>query len=205
MVKSVILGGLLLLGVGLLGIKVQATADEVASDVLSKDLDLSPNDGAKITTKRDPRGPNSELYWAIFHRDSTRLRELLDKKVVDVNAVFPNGEHYPNGNGTETTTLLQQAVYRGNVEMVKLLVEYGADPNQRRLDRFGLAVSPLSTAVRFAAHPDIVKFLIENGADPHQRYDDNNTLLLEAMADPRPSKKWVEVARLLLDQGLDPN
>jgi ankyrin repeat protein len=187
MMKSVVLGGFLL-GSCLFGVKVQAAADEVTGDFLSKDLDLSPS---------------KELYWAVFYGDLTVVRELLDEKVMDVNAVFPGGEVYRNNTDIDTT-LLETAIYRGEDEIVKLLVEHGADPNQRRLNRFGAIASPLQSAICFA-RPNIVKILLENGADPHQRYRYNNTLLHEAMINFIPSNRWLDAVTLLLDQGLDPN
>jgi ankyrin repeat protein len=204
MIKSVILGGLLL-GSCLFGVKVRAAVDEVMGDFLSKDLGLSPGREANIMARiREKCEPNSKLYWAVRSGNLTVVRELLDEKVRDVNEVFPDGEVYHNGTGTDTTTLLETAIRRGNEEIVKLLMEHGADPNQRRLNRFGLYASPLEVAVRFAK-PNIVNILLENDADPHQRYSNNNPLLFEAMVNFLPSNKWLKAVRLLLDQGLDPN
>jgi ankyrin repeat protein len=207
MIKMVVLGGLLL-GSCLFGVKVQAAADEVTGDFLSEDLGLPPNDEANTTTRtqenQEKYGLNRELYWAVRSKDLTVARELLDEKVVDVNEVFPDGEVYYNGTGTDSTTLLETAIGRRDMEMVKLLMEHGADPHQMRRDRFGFLISPLKKAVR-SASLDVVKFLLENGADFHQTYDNNGTLLLAAMENIIASDEWIEIVKLLLDQGLDPN
>ena len=61
-------------------------------------------------------------------------------------------------------TSLCKAAEKGNIDVLTLLVEYGADINHRNLKG--------ETAVMIAAkngHKNAVNFLVENGADPEIR------------------------------------
>ena len=107
---------------------------------------------------------NAELLAMMSDRtfDETRARELLDT-VPEIDGVFL-GPHRSN------TTYMDQAVAANNIRMVKLLFEYGADPNfhgdkgwicpfwdlQYRAD------DEEDDKVRLS----IVQTFLENGADP---------------------------------------
>ncbi|KAJ9614126.1 hypothetical protein H2200_002262 [Cladophialophora chaetospira] len=82
-------------------------------------------------------------------------------------------------------TALEAASRRGNVEMVKLLLESGADVNARD----GVA---LVEASRWG-HLDVLRLLIEQGADLNAR---NGMALVEASANSR-----MDVLRLLIRRG----
>lgn len=95
---------------------------------------------------------------------------------------------------------LHQAAQAGNLELAKLLLHHGADPN---LD-YGLAniigpYTPLSDAVS-TRHYEVAELLLENGADPNVaggRNHDNLFLFAIAYLDARFTK-------LMLDHGADP-
>jgi len=83
----------------------------------------------------------------------------------------------------------------GHLEVVKLLLEHGADPNVKNRD----GKTPLHNAAS-EGHLEVVKLLLERGADPNVKDDDGNT--------PLHNAAWrghLEVVKLLLEHGADPN
>ena len=108
-------------------------------------------------------------------------------------------------------TSLFQAAYSGNLDMVKLLVEAGADVNKRSVVEEGNAGDSQSVPVMYGClmkKPEIVKYLLEHGADPNAIIIREHTLLAEAVY--RNSSEGipglcVETAELLLSAGANPN
>ena len=89
---------------------------------------------------------------------------------------------------------LLQAVHKGNLEVVKILVDNGADVNS--------SVSKNTRALILAAERDkfeIVKYLVENGADVNLRDYGNTTALMMA------SFENLEIVRYLIEKGADVN
>lgn len=114
-----------------------------------------------------------------------RLRELLD---ADPEAIR---ERTPDG-----FTALGLAAFLGGPQVVRILLERGADPDDDADNRFG--VRPVHAAS--AAHDhDTLRLLLEAGADPNQRQQGGFTPLHTAA-----HTDDVELARLLLDHGADP-
>lgn len=97
-----------------------------------------------------------------------------------------------SGNGT---TALHWAVYQHDTELVRALLDAGADPSARNL--FGS--TPLMEAA-IVGHTEIIALLLEAGAGVESTNYENQTAL---MAVARTGN--VEAARLLLDAGADPN
>lgn len=121
------------------------------------------------------------LIGAAAGGDRPGLEELLK------TGVNPNGK--PDRWGK---TALMHAVERGDVEMARLLLEAGADPD---LKAGGYA--PLGKAA-IMGHGRVVKTLLKYGADPDLKSIDGNTpLFLAAWLDR------VEVVRALLAGGAD--
>ncbi|MDC0065776.1 ankyrin repeat domain-containing protein, partial [Verrucomicrobia bacterium] len=89
-------------------------------------------------------------------------------------------------------TLLLHAIYIENKTIVKILIENGADINDK--DKNG--VTPLS----FALTKEIAELLIDKGADINAKCDDGDTPLHSAAYNGRK-----EIAELLIDKGADIN
>ncbi|MGK4568558.1 ankyrin repeat domain-containing protein [Flavobacterium sp. 3HN19-14] len=68
-------------------------------------------------------------------------------------------------------TPLCLAICKGDVEIVKKFIEYGADVNEN-----SNGMTPLMYAARYN-HVEIMKYLIENGADVKQKDGKGNTAL----------------------------
>ncbi len=79
-------------------------------------------------------------------------------EIDELEAVLPRADI--NGRNEHGMTALMRAVYHGRVEMVRLLLDQGADPNIARNDNF--------TAISLAAffgHAEIVEMLLRHGAN----------------------------------------
>jgi ankyrin repeat protein len=91
---------------------------------------------------------------------------------------------------------LRQAVRRGNVNNVGVLLERGGDPNMRyKLDL------PLLCLAAHRGYTEVARCLLEAGADVDKR----NRATLQTPLMQATAKGHVEVVRLLLDFGADVN
>ena len=99
--------------------------------------------------------PDDELpaYEAATFGRVDRLRELLDEDPATATSWSPDG-----------FTVLHLAIFGGNEEAVRLLLERGADPNALATSDIA-RVRPLGTAA-FVGRPDLEKILLDAGADP---------------------------------------
>ncbi len=95
------------------------------------------------------------------------------------------------------TTMLHTAADRGHNEIVKALLDAGADPNFQ--NRSG--DTALHEASKHHGNKEIVKALLDKGADPNLQNRSGNTALYEASA----FQGSYEAVKVLLDAGADPN
>ena len=114
-----------------------------------------------------------------------RLNALLDADPEALHARTPEG-----------FTPLGLAAFLGGPEVVRVLLERGADANDDADNQFG--VRPVNAAA--AAHDhETMRLLLDAGADPDARQQAGFTPLHSAA-----HTDDVEMARLLLDHGADP-
>lgn len=129
--------------------------EEAANTIISMINDL---DDVNISA----RSGSTLLRTAVFHDIMPVIKFILDRKEVNVN--LGDGEpDYLRGNTPLTT-----AVARG-VELVKLLLDHGADPN--------LVNAKGSTPIVEASvstDPAVIELLISRGADPYIANDDGD-------------------------------
>ena len=116
--------------------------------------------------------------------DINRVRELLDSGV-DPNTRDINGD-----------TILLFASSRDRIEIVKLLLQSGAEPN---LVNTYSGSTPLHLASSYG-YTDIVRLLLEAGANPNITNGNGNTPLHLAS-----SSGYTDIVRLLLETGANPN
>ena len=109
-----------------------------------------------------------------------RLRALLDKNPALVKAYSPDG-----------WTALH--LNFGNLEVVKLLLDRGADINA--VSKNGFSATPLQGAAAFQK-VELARLLIERGANVNCRGEEGGTPLHEAAGNGQ-----IEFAKLLLDHG----
>jgi ankyrin repeat protein len=90
----------------------------------------------------EDRDEDTVLDWALFNEDAASVRRLVKL-----------------GVGMDKDSSLHEAIEAGNMEMVELLLELGADVNAQDWERR----TPLLHAEETGRH-DIVEFLVEAGA-----------------------------------------
>ena len=121
------------------------------------------------------------LQNAIGEGNPEKLRSLVKEKGADVNAVGGRGNRY---------YLLSEAINSGNLEMVRVLLELGANPNTRENAEY-----PIIYGAAQEGNTEVVRLLIDAGADV-----DGNAALWTAI-----DHGHTEVVRLLVEAGADVN
>jgi uncharacterized protein len=111
------------------------------------------------------------------------VTKYLHEKGGDINAVATNGTGY---------NALTGAVASGHSEIVKWLLDHGAEPNYR----YAAGYTPLLTAAA-NGHLEILKALLAHGADLHAKTNDGKNALAYAQ-----ERKHTVVAEYLHSQGL---
>jgi ankyrin repeat protein len=127
------------------------------------------------------RGADYDIATASKLGDLDRVRELLDRDPQLVNQV-PTYSYY-------TGASLRNAAGAGHLEVVKLLLARGADPNQPEP-----GIAPRGGALHCAIggkHYEIVKLLLESGADPNSEVESSGNCVSMA--------KHVGAPRRMLD------
>jgi ankyrin repeat protein len=145
------------------------------ADVRKRDLhDWTPLDRAALAV--DPRDENASrfpaiarllleygaeltIYAAIALGDAARVRELVDAEPAVLRRIRPNGG------------LLTLAVRHGRIAMVRLLLDLGADVDERMtfesLEEPTLSWGMPLWHAALANQRDIVELLLDRGADPN--------------------------------------
>jgi uncharacterized protein len=153
----------------------------------------------------------SEALQALYQGDEEKARELLrpdDELSVFEAAAFgrlerlgeildedPAQAHAFSDDGF---TALHLAIFGGQEEAMRLLLERGADPNVLSTSEIA-KVPPLGTAA-FVSSVPLTQVLLDSGADPNVRGEGGFTALHSAA-----QNEDEELARLLLERGADPS
>lgn len=112
------------------------------------------------------------------------IEAVKNNDINKINSILKSGKADINSKDKYCETALMIASYKGNLEIVKLLVDNGADVNIK--SDIG------NTALMFASEYgqlDIVKYLVENGADINIKDDDGESALIHALEDSRKKRK----------------
>ncbi|KUL90278.1 hypothetical protein ZTR_01973 [Talaromyces verruculosus] len=134
-----------------------------------------------------------KFFKASMSGDMQAMKEALTSREINVNAC-------PEWEDWEGETALHRAAEYGHLEIVRLLISYGADVDRRD-------VSPVGpkTALHIAAHNGhvaIVQELLQNGADVTTRGEMGGPLLNFVLWLKRSiSNKEYEIIDLVLSQG----
>jgi ankyrin repeat protein len=134
-----------------------------------------PTTPAQVLVHLSARGAYVDICTAASIGDRERVRELLDQDPTLANRVSEYVTYYL-GSGAP----LKNAAARGHIEIVKLLLEHGADPNLREE-----GVAPHGGALYAAVankHYEIAKLLLEHGAYPNPEVESSADALSRAIA-----------------------
>ena len=134
------------------------------------------------------------LLNAIKKNDVDKCREILKSNSVNLN------KELTTSDTIIYTTPLTYAARFGNIQIIKMLLKAGADPNYGIVNES--RARPLYAAVQQRRDNDVVKVLIEAGADVNynQHFFSPTTVLHLAVRDYR-----TELIKILLDAGTNPN
>ncbi|MFN0108552.1 MAG: ankyrin repeat domain-containing protein [Blastocatellia bacterium] len=130
---------------------------------------------AQVLDHLRERGAYVDLNTAASIGDVTRVKQLLKRDPSLANKVSEYVTYYI-GSGAP----LKNAAARGHLEMVKLLLKHGADPN---LPEEGIA--PRGHALYSAVangHYEIAKLLLEHGAYPNPEVESSADALSRAIS-----------------------
>jgi ankyrin repeat protein/beta-lactamase regulating signal transducer with metallopeptidase domain len=179
-----------------------------------------------------PASPaNTSLHCAAMHGNSEFIKLLLDKGA-DINAkggraytplvtALTSGREDRNGpslllidrgadvnaSTDDGNTPLYLAISRGQIDVVRVLLAKGADPNKRTTSttsRFGNSngalLDLLNGGFRRESDVEIALLLIDKGADVNATLQNGMTPLILAT-----QAKRIDIVRALLAKGADPN
>ena len=153
----------------------------------------------------------SEALQALYQGDEQKARELLpaddDLTVFEAAAfgrterlgrILDDDSEQVHAFADDGFTALHLAIFGGQENAMRLLLERGADPNV--ISTSDLAkVPPLGTAA-FVRSAPLAQVLLDSGADPNGRGEGGFTALHSAA-----QNEDEELARLLLERGADPS
>lgn len=176
------------------GAKVNAAIDRnespIAQAMMGKHHDI-----VKLLLKAgaDPESKNyggwTLLEYATEQKDEDLVRDIIQRTAA-------KGTAQSDSERSAKAEALAKAAERGDVSMLKLLVEQGADING--INRWGSETALMKAA--YYGHADAARWLIDRGADIEARDSRGNTALNHAA--------WMgkeEVISLLLAHGADTN
>lgn len=130
--------------------------------------------------------------------DEQLFDAVLQGKAEEVNKLIEAGANINLLNDEVGESPIHVATEKGNVDILKILIENGAHLDM--LTRPGYSAAHLAV---FSNKLEALKLLLDNGADKNIKDPEGNTLLWSAVMHNN-AKKDGAVVKLLLDEGIDP-
>jgi len=160
------------------------------------------------------RSRSQTLVQAVKNNDIARVEELLNTGL-DVNMMYPVVESaFLGGTHIVYKTLLTIAcdrnIYRegDNIDMIKLLINYGADVNKDGRDDHisidQLSYPPLLECV-FRGRKNATKLLLKNGANPNVQRIHGSQTAIDYYINNYFSLDKYEMVEIFLKYDADPN
>jgi hypothetical protein len=143
------------------------------------------NSGRSMSIPRPKKPEAVPLYYAAM----LGFRDLAE------HLISEHPEHV-NAKGGKEVILMHAAARYGHADILSLLLEHGADVDERDATQ-----TPLHRAL-FFGKLEAVRFLLDRGADINARHDLDWTPLHFAV---RGKVKDIQIVRLLLEHGADVN
>ncbi|KAF3393739.1 putative ankyrin repeat protein [Penicillium rolfsii] len=164
--------------------------DNFILEFLKNEAKVSACTQAMLASKMD--------YWNDTETHMTALHVAAHFGLGLLMAVLLDGEHNLDLRDVNDRTPLHYAAENGHQDVVKLLLDKGADSNIKDNYR---SLTPLHYAVE-NGNWEVLKLLLEYGANPNIEGNGfyNQTPLYDAV-----EKDNQEMVKLLLDKGADPN
>lgn len=152
---------------------------EIVKYLLEKGVNIDPK----------TREGATPLAWAVIRGHNEVAAYLIDK-----------GADIHNKSGLLQLDALGHASSKGNSDLIKLLLQKGANIDSRTNNDDGM--TPLHIAVAFG-QPESIKILLEKGADIEAQDKHHNTPLLSALGRSSSFKpeKRMEILKLLIEKG----
>jgi len=131
---------------------------------------------------------------------------------VSVHAALERGRRQANHADTRWWRPITAAVRRRDLEMVRLLLDHGADPN---LPEDGAPVGQALWTAVYLDHPEMAKLLLEHGANPNTSPESSGSAVGHARRNPEmlalllrygakeESRPFEEIDRLIEERRLD--
>lgn len=120
---------------------------------------VATEEGEGTNTASAEEADNSEFFHTCSEGNYEKFKSLLDANPSLVHATTKDGEH-----------CLHLCAISGNTEIVKTLLEKGANPDIRSTWKQGLRMHPLSWNTFYGRH-DIIELLLQYGADIEADFD----------------------------------
>jgi hypothetical protein len=159
--------------------------DPVWLGVIQQDMDLVAS-GLKACPEVVHSPPLDHSTWLALVVDSgnVEIAELMINSGCPIDVVPSNGK--------DTTTPLIAAIYAEQVDMVRLFLEKGADPN------YGFPIGSIGVAKGAEAALKIIKLLIEYGANVNHHYLEHDPKYAYTILDRAQTE---DIRQLLLQHG----
>jgi len=160
----------------------------------SCDLVADTNKISQWNPKDYFEGSAAELAEAAMQGDAKEVTRLIKEEGVNPDTSF----------GKDGMPLLAWPILTENPEGLKALLENGADPNARMINKSLERGQNLDNAMVMAAgwpNPRYLEMLLKHGGDPNTKNSNNESLILEAFLKQR---QWRNI-QLLVINGADVN
>jgi ankyrin repeat protein len=144
---------------------------------------LLVQNGALDAHVRPPDDLTRQFFTSVFLGDEIRVKSLLSRHPRLATTVDGRGD-YP----------ILHAARNGDTEIVRLLIDYGADVN---------AANDRGHTVLYCAgghgHLDTVKLLLDNAVDVNAKFTTDGMTLLEWLAQYPDDQRFVKISQVLTE------